>query len=414
MPSESIATNPFLDIFEQYIVDAAFLWVLRRIALNQPHYLLSDVQELEQRIETNIDGLLTAQQDVWPLCEDALALEEPGEVFVAGVIAFLSLEIKNIQRVVDVAVQHEEALPGLVSALAWLPDKIADTWIDKFLRSKDLNHKLLAIAACIEKKQDPGKALEEILLRADCQAYVPLYSISLRLVGELKCIRLAPALAAAMQSEDDSVRFWASHSALLMGERSAAKNLEPFIASPCLFQEAAVSIYFRVAPPEYARSVISTLAQQPENTRAVIKACAVLGDPQVVSWLIGKMADSDYAKVCGEAFAQITGIQLEENNLALDIPEIDALESDENDDIDMDEDENLPWPNKDKVAAVWQKYAREFKSNTRYMLGQPISSLTLNQYLTTCTQRLRHAANLELALREQGASRCMNRWQSAG
>jgi len=43
----------YRDMFEQYGNDAAFLWLLRSIAVEQPHNNTGDILAIEQRIDAN-------------------------------------------------------------------------------------------------------------------------------------------------------------------------------------------------------------------------------------------------------------------------------------------------------------------------------------------------------------------------
>ena len=77
-------------IVEKHAEDAAFLWLLRDAAVCSPHYSLNDLAGLDNRVEANIDGLRVAGQAGWDICQAALAVGEPGEVFAAGVLALES------------------------------------------------------------------------------------------------------------------------------------------------------------------------------------------------------------------------------------------------------------------------------------------------------------------------------------
>ncbi|MET0355129.1 MAG: hypothetical protein ABW044_00050, partial [Cellvibrio sp.] len=136
--------SPYHDIYAQLAGDGAFLWQLRSSALTQPNYHPNDLVELERRIDAHLDGLMTGPDDAWEICEEALELHQPGEVFAAAVLAFRSLDINKIQRAVESGLASPQGFRGLTSALAWLPDRLCHSWIKKFLTSKDLNHKYLA------------------------------------------------------------------------------------------------------------------------------------------------------------------------------------------------------------------------------------------------------------------------------
>ena len=83
-----MATIPI--IIEQHAEEAAFLWLLRDSAVIEPPYLLTDVAQLDDRTEANIDGLRIAGDEGWEICKETLAWDEAGDIFTAAVIAFES------------------------------------------------------------------------------------------------------------------------------------------------------------------------------------------------------------------------------------------------------------------------------------------------------------------------------------
>lgn len=394
----------YRDIYERYAIDASFLWILRSIATNQPNYFSNDLEELEQRIEACLNGLMTAPEDAWEICLEAIESGDPGDIFVAAILAFRSLDITKIQKIVETGLANELGLKGLISALGWLPGRLVHSWIKKFLTSKDLNHKYLAIAACSIRREDPLDHLTKIFQREDCLAHEKLYARSLRLVGELKRTDLMPALRIALRSEHTNIVFWASWSAVMLGDKSSVSGLQPFTLETGPLQLRAINLAFRILPIEDARVWISVLAKDPAQIRQVIKATATLGDPHAINWLINQMRVPTLTRLAGEAFTTITGIDLEESGLAIaDLPDLDnQLPNDdiEDDAVDMDEDEHLPFPDVDKVAAVWQKYQQRFVSGQRYFMGKQIDSDHLTQIFKNAAQRQRARAALELALLE--------------
>lgn len=400
--SKASTAKAYSDIYEQFAVDASFLWLLRSIAVKRPHYTAADLIALERRIDAQLDGLMTAPEECWEICRAAMETQAASEVFAGSVFAFRSLDVTKIQQVVECGLASEKTFAGLVAALGWLPGRLCHSWIKKFLTSKNLDHKYLAIAACSVRREDPRDYLTTIFQREDCLAHKNLYARALRLVGELKRRDLMPALRIALRSGDPDVNFWASWSALMLGDRSVVENLQPFVLQPNPHQIQAIQVAFRTLPVEEGRAWISALAKRPTEIRNVIKATGILGDPHAVHWLIRQMRVPSLTRLAGEAFTMITGIDLQQNMLALnDLPNLDAhLPNDdpEDENVDMDEDEDLPFPDADKVAAVWQKYQQRFVPGQRYLMGKGIAVQDLSHILSSGYQRQRHAAALELAL----------------
>ena len=391
--------HAYRDLFEQLVTEAAFAWQRRATALDAPHYTSVDLAEMEHRLAALLKGLTSSIELGWACSEAALAEQGAGEQFTATVIAFSTGDSERIKIAVEAGLSDARATKGLISALGWLPDSIARPWIARLFRGKDMNHKYLGVAACSLRRENPGEQLTDILTREDCRAHVKLHARALRLVGELRRDDLSPIVEAATGGTDSTVAFWSTWSAILLGHHAAVKHLRPFVSKPGRYRARALQMALRVLPLEEGRAWISALAQDPANIRAAIAASGVLGDPRAANWLIEKMTDPKLARLAGEAFANITGIDLDGCNLTLapqqrptppDIPD--------DDDIGFHEDQNLPWPDPGKVAALWRNRGPNFKVDQRYFLGKAITPDWLKLTIADGTLRQRHAAALALAL----------------
>lgn len=143
------------------------------------------------------------------------------------------------------------------------------------------------------------------------------------------------------------------------------------------------------------------LAQSPDTIRLAVIGAGVIGDPVLITWLIEQMNIPELSRVAGEAFTMITGVDIAYEDLEDEWPEgfeAGPSESPEDEDVEMDTDEDLPWPNPELILGWWSKNKSAFRNGTRYLLGQPISPENLQQVLRTGRQRQRAAAALELAM----------------
>ena len=403
MQNSAQIVHAYRDIYEQYADEAAFLWLMRSIAVDQPHYNSQDVAQVEHRLQAQLDGLMTALDLAWDVCSQALELEGPGETFAAAIIALQGGEQSRIQRVVEAGLASDAAFPGLVSAFGWLPAEISHPWIERFLNSKELDHKYLALAICSIRRENPGAYLDRYLQRDDCIQHKKLYTRALRLIGELKRSDLEGALATAIESDDEDIVFWASWSSVLLGHRAAVEKLQSYIFTDGAHQSRAIDLVFRVMPVDQGRDLIARLAENPEQQRAVIKAVGVLGDPHAVDWLITRSRETPFARLAGEAFTLITGIDLDTDALSQDAPEnYQPVPNDDADDdkVGLDEDENLPWPDSRAMGLIWNQHRANFVNGQRYLLGYPVNPGMTDMKSTHIKQRQRHALAMELALRD--------------
>jgi uncharacterized protein (TIGR02270 family) len=154
-----------------------------------------------------------------------------------------------------------------------------------------------------------------------------------------------------------------------------------------------------------AHSRQQALAKNPQTARLAVIAAGVIGDPILVLWLIGQMAAAPLARVAGEAFTMITGIDLAYDDLDTDKPEgfeSGPTENPEDENIEMDPDERLPWPDAALITEWWEKHSNEFQPGVRHLLGKPITIDWMQQVLRIGRQRQRAAAALELAIMQPG------------
>jgi len=419
----------------QHAEEASFLWILRDRAVDAPHYSLADLAKLDDRIEAHIDGLRIAGDAGWEICKEALSIEEAGEVFAASVLAFESGDEGRIHTVVDAGTKSPELSRGLISALGWLPYQHAEGYIKKLLSSDSPLVRRVGIAACAIHRKDPGRSLIDVISDND-----PLLKArALKVAGELGRVDLMALLQKNFYPEDEKICFWAAWSAAILGDSGAVSFLKSFVVSsqpphPCLEYgagptllpqgereesnestprptggrertEDALKIALRRMELSAAQNWQRELAENPDSVRLSVIGAGVIGDPMSISWLIEQMKTRELARVAGESFTMITGVDIAYEDLEGKWPEgfeAGPTENPEDENIEMDLDEDLPWPNPELIQKWWDQNKGRFRNGTRYLLGQPISLEHLQQVLRTGLQRQRAAAALELAMMNSG------------
>jgi uncharacterized protein (TIGR02270 family) len=111
------------------------------------------------------------------------------------------------------------------------------------------------------------------------------------------------------------------------------------------------------------------------------------------------------ARLAAEAFSLITGVDMTALNLEGSPPEdFHSGPTDDPDDenVDMDPDDGLPWPDPDKVEKWWTANAHRFQKGVRYFMGAPVTREHCIHVLKTGYQRQRILAAHYLCLLEPG------------
>jgi uncharacterized protein (TIGR02270 family) len=124
-----------------------------------------------------------------------------------------------------------------------------------------------------------------------------------------------------------------------------------------------------------------------------------------VAWLLELFDDEAVARVAGRAFGAITGIDLRASKLDGARPDgARAQPSDDpnDEDVSVDPDASLPWPNAVSARAAWPRAAARFPRGQRLFLGKPSSADWVSHVLRAGDQHQRRAAAFELALASPG------------
>jgi|SRR5271157_1677559 len=391
------------ELITQHAEDAAFLWLLRDSAVRQPHYSLSNLAVLDDRIEAHLDGLRVSAEPGWKIVETALLeIGEPGEVFPAGVLAFESGAPEKIQQVIDVGTATPEASRGLVSALGWLTYEQASKHVRALLAADEPTVKRAGIAASAIHRRHPGPAL----LAAFGADDPGLKARAFRAAGELGLVDTHITLRANLKAKDPTVRFWAAWSnALLNGHKDAVACLQNIAEGGGQFSERAAQMAMRRLAPNEAKLWLKRLVKELGQKRVAVIAAGAFADPEAIPFLIDQMRVPELARVAEESFSLITGANLVNDKLEGQKPEgFEAGPNDnpEDEDVEMDRDENLSWPDQALIQKWWNAHQGNFARGTRYLLGKPITPESLRLALKTGFQRQRAAAALELAILKPG------------
>ena len=398
---ENIKVPIIPEIISQHAEESSFLWLLRDSAIHEPHYSLSDLAHLDDRVDAHIDGLRIAGDEGWKIVKDALTWEEPGEVFAAALLAFENGNEDRIPTVFE-AVGDDYALSrGLVSALGWLSVRQVNGNIQQLLAAEDAVLRRIGLAAYVAHRRDSGQFLDDALSDDD----LLLRTRALRAAGELGRIDLLSFIKEHLNEDDENCRFYAAWAAALLGDASSIRVLCDIAQEKGCHAQKACNMALRLMQLSDAHEWLQKLSKSPSLRRLAVTGYGVIGDPVSIPWLMEIMAEPEFARVAGESFTMITGVDIAYEDLEGEWPEsfeAGPSENPQDEDVDMDPDEDLPWPEPELISEWWNRNKGQFQSGSRYILGKFITPEHLQNVLKNGFQRQRAAAAIELAIMNPG------------
>jgi uncharacterized protein (TIGR02270 family) len=386
-----------LSLVEQHASAGAFLWSRREAAVRAPHYTLASLGDLDDRVEAHIDGLRVAGDVGWKVALAGIGEEEAGGMFMASTLAISSGDVHKLAKLLDMAVEDPARLRELVSALGWAPWEVIGPLMPGFFGAS--NPPVLwriGLAACAAHRRDPGPLLEQAIYAED----PALRARALRTAGELVRTDVAREVKAELGSTDDGCRFWAAWATAILGDPKAVDALWPFAASVGERSPRAVEVAMRRLDPPAAVGWIKAIGERPGGMRLACIGAASLGEVSVVSGLLAQARQPALARIAAEGIRRVTGIAVR-GPLAGKAPEgFQAGPSDDpkDEDVAMDPDEHLPWPNVGALEARCREAMASMQRRTRYLGGRPITPEWAASVLREGTQTDRAAAALELVI----------------
>jgi len=379
---------------------------MRSVLVVAPRVRMLELSRIDERLAAHLDGVAIAGKYGAALANQALEDAGASRLFVSTVRAIEDRDSQRLDKLLAIAEAVPASRAGALSAFGWVSASQLQGITKPLLESASPWRREVGLTACAMHGVDAGSVLSKALHDADGS----LRARALRVAGRLGRRDLTDACLAALVDEYLRSAFEAARSALLLGDRTGslgaleALAIDPAVADRTRF--AALRVMLKVVSPQRARAILASIAKGDARVRTVIRGIAIAGDPHYMSWLIGQMEDLKLARLAGEAFSFITGLDLAYLDLERKQPENVEFGPDDDpaeENVAMDEDDGLPWPDPAKLIAWWKANGARFTPGTRYFMGDVPTPAKCVDVLKNGFQRQRIAAAEYLSLLSPGA-----------
>lgn len=387
------------DVCAQHVVEVGFLWVLRDQATRDAAYDLRRLAELDERVEANLDALRLADARGWEHALSAVADGEAGEVFAAATLAVERADFDGIARILDAIGGNPALQRGFVSGLGWAPLEIVRQILPALLDvTSPPELQWMGISAAAIHREPLGESLTFAASSEDVRVRTRAFVAA----GQLGRIDLLVALTGELQSSDPDLRFAAARAGAMFKNPAAIDALGAFARGEGTRAEIAADTVARALDPLDALRFVQALART--NPRTALAAAVALGEPSLAPWLLECVALEEFARPAAWALTTMMGIDLIDARARGGAPKRRPGPTDapEDEDVAMDPDESLDWPDAARLKQAWERHQVHFPRGRRFLLGRELSGDQLSIALREAVQPIRRGAALEIALRNPG------------
>jgi uncharacterized protein (TIGR02270 family) len=380
------------ELLETHFEELEYLWGRRCAALNSPILTLRDFIDLNERVESHIQGLLAVRTSLPTFLGHRLEEEGRGEVFAAACPLLRLAEAAITARVLEAfSTAQGPRLAGLRDALGFAPAGLFAPAMKKAVsQAKPAQAVAAAVVLANQRLLDPATHRLMALLENEAPEIAGLAWLA---ITHCDSANLSTAMTRPYKIGllHDAPRVRAA------AWRAAAWTRQPW-ALPSLRKLAgqgdriALDWLAVLGRPEDLPQIIGLVSALESKA----DGCALLarfGHPKVLD-LIGKwMTGEDIvlASTAGEAFTRLTGVDIRGQRKTMPV----AANADE---FTREFAADVWMPDMDKAKAYWQRHKQTLAQGTRWRHGIDLGGECTLQTLAEVDLEARWDAHARAAL----------------
>jgi uncharacterized protein (TIGR02270 family) len=394
-----------LPVLEQHWEDSALLFEARARRVQSPRMSLGALARLDELTDAHLDGLAVAAPEASRVLTRDPEHLDAGRVAAITAYALRSDRLDLLDWLSGVGSEVSGFWEVVGDGLAWISDESLAAASLAVVRHPPPWAAILSLVAC----RLTGRIAHELFVSCLSDGALPVVQMTcLKVAGELGVTALRARCAELARSANPQVAKEAVLAQWMIGERDVLHGtiLQIFSRPDSSGRGDSLGAWF-IQGLSQSQSFTAlerecaTHSQHGARHAELTSYMGLVGEVRLVHLVIDRMDTANLARAAGEAFTWITGADLEALGLDRDPPEDfqSGPNDDPNDDnVAMDEDEDLPWPDPVKVADWWHKNKHNFQPGVRYFMGKPVTVEHCIHVLKTGKQRQRFIAARYLKL----------------
>jgi uncharacterized protein (TIGR02270 family) len=397
--------EPYWDLVEQSLEEAAFLWKRWEADLQSLTRSLDEVWSwTEDRLHGALDGVRVGGEKVVEATEPALSGKDLAAITAAAHVLAAQTPA-HAREALAAAVRNAKGavLRAMTRGMETAPLDASFAPVTAVLASAGPEHSAALCRIKRFRRVSPGKEVADAL-----QSGIPHLQAealwSLAYAAEESAA--ARHISWGLKSSDREVRCAAIQTGIRKGEPAAWHAALQLTEERSADSAPLLSSVAALGSPEEQQLVIRAL-REPSLQRAGLYAIAYIGTPQAVEICLAGMRDEKLARRAGEAYCAITGVELARDRLAApepaEEPSPPRLEDDRLDaNLVPAAADKWPLPDLDGVRRHWQSIQGQYGQGVRHWRGRPVALGSLLDAVEEGPMLRRNDLALELAVRTGG------------
>jgi uncharacterized protein (TIGR02270 family) len=357
--------EPFWDLVEESLEEAAFLWKRWEAELVSPVRSLAEIWSwTEDRLQGALDGVRVAGEGLPRLMQSAVAEDDPVRLTIG---AHLMAAGSAAEARTSLAMLVREATgPRLWSLIRGIEVAELDASfapVTTALAAGGPEHLAALCRLKAFRRSTPGREVAVVF-----DSGVPALQIeALRALRHVKDDSAAKYVEAGLSSDSPEVRRAAIECGVRQRRASAWDTARKLVYERNPEAAPYLSLLASVGSAEDGQLVVTAL-REPALQRSGLFALGYIGTPEAVEMCLTAMRDPKLARSAGEAYCAITGANLQRDRLTAPEPEVDDA------DLVPAAHDLWPLPDQDAVRAHWEGAKSPYAPGARHLYGKPVNS----------------------------------------
>lgn len=406
MSANIAASGPFPDIVEENLDEAAFLWGRWEAELGSLTRNLDEIWSwTEDRLSGTIDGLLVARGELFArVIERALSLKDLAfHTVAAHVLTVVSDGAARPQLATLLCEAQGASLAAMLRGIEVAHLDGTFSTVTRALLKKGPQH----CAALARIKGFQRAPLGDELRAAWESDTVPEQVTALRAAAFVAEPDVTAWVERGLAHDSPAVRLAAIETGIRQRQRVAWAAAREWAQSGDAGSAALLRLLAIFGKAPEHQVVYAALADE-GSARAAFWALGHVGTREAIEHCLAAMQDPARARLAGEAYAAITGIDLARERLTSrepdDAPSLPPFEEDELDaDLVPHREELWPLPDAAACEEHWRRIGASYAPHTRYVRGAPFDLSVLMAAIDKGPMLRRGDYALELFVRTSGA-----------